>query len=88
MPDARNTDRRATVGGTGLVAAFAAARVAPSDARDAAEATTRVDVAESVACIGKGSRVRTGRRRVRRGDDRYLFDDIEPSTCPPRDRKK
>ena len=55
MPDARNTDRRATVGGTGLVAAFAAARVAPSDARDAAEATTRVDVAESVACIGKGA---------------------------------
>ena len=38
-----------------MVAAFAAARVAPSDAREAAEATTRVDVAESVACIGKGA---------------------------------
>ena len=39
-----------------MVAAFAAARVAPSDAREAAEATTRVDVAESVACmLGRGS---------------------------------
>jgi len=39
------------VGATGLGAAFAAARVTPSEAREAAAATARVDVAESVACM-------------------------------------